>query len=208
MFTVQVATAATRTLNQGMERWQIFRVYPGDHMFEAHAVVRVELEYAIKLVRPGEFIRRDAPAEAPGRTQALRFCQKHLAAPYVLVTARTLDCEARDVGQLLDKCGRKGCVAARFALIYGENAQRHAGQRENGPPPARLESVCPSEGPTIVFPKNVGHELRDDRLRLLVLRAVASSVITCDRQAFEETGVGGRQSGADGVSNLGTGAVE
>ncbi len=84
------------------KRRDIFRVETTQGQLERCGKSRVDLEDAIDLVGPSEFVGGQAPAEAACRTETLRFGEKRLIAPQLFLRPSAF----RDVAQIASE-GRR-----------------------------------------------------------------------------------------------------
>src|SRR5882762_2511290 len=125
----------------------------------------VELEDAIKLLGPGDFVRSHTPGKAADAAQMLRFREKHFTALQCRFTQCPLDSDAGNVCDLRDQILLNLRRARGFAVKDRKGSQHAPVASVNGGGPVRSYSVCQCEWSNCRFlPKRICLEVCHNHL--------------------------------------------
>src|SRR5258705_2989849 len=113
--------------------------------FERHCHLRIKLEDAIELVRPGDSVSNHAQGKAADATQMLCFSKERFTSLQRRFAQCSLDGYAGDVGNLRDEILLNLCRARRFAVKNRKVSQHPPLLSVNWRGPMRPQTVCECE---------------------------------------------------------------
>src|SRR6266566_6190067 len=152
---------------------------------ECNRYLRIELEDAIELLGPGDFVRRHTPGKAADAAQMLRFRKKHFTALQCRFTQCPLDGDAGNVCDLRDQILLNPPRARGFAVKNRKGSQHVPVSSVNRRRPMRSYSVCECEWSNCRFlPKRICLEVCHNHLLLEQRRLPTRSDLTTDGQSI------------------------
>ena len=138
---------------------------PCSDQVECNGHLRVELEDAIKLLGPGDFVRSHTPGKAADATQMLGFRKERFTALQRRFTQGPLDGDAGNVCDLRDQILLNLRRARRFAVKNRKGSQHSPVSSVNRRRPMRSYSVCECEWSNCRFlPKRICLEVCHNHL--------------------------------------------
>src|SRR5947207_11023867 len=142
MFVLKVAGRTTCSFDHVMKQREVFRMDSCSDQFERNRHMRIKLEDAIELLRPGDFVRSHTPREAADAAQMLCFSEERFTSLQGRFTQCTLDRDAGNVCDLRDEILLNLCRACRTALENCESSHHASVSCVNRRRPLRSYSVC------------------------------------------------------------------
>src|SRR6266436_4891237 len=141
MFVLKVAGRTTCSFDHAMKQREVFRMDPYSDQFGRNPHMRIKLEDAIELLRPGDFVCRHTPCKAADATQMLCFSEERFTSLQRCFAQCTLDGDAGNVCHLRDEILLNLGRACRTGLENGESSQHTSVSREDRRRPLRAEAV-------------------------------------------------------------------
>src|SRR6266851_4053534 len=167
MFVLKVAGRTTCSFDHFMKQREVFRMDPCSDQFERNRHMRIKLEDAIELLRPGDFVCSHTPRKASDATQMLCFSEERFTSLQRRFAQCPLDGDAGNVCNLRDEILLNLRRARWFAAKNGKGPQHLAVSSVNRRRPMRSYSVCECEWSNRRFlPQRICLEVCHDHLLL------------------------------------------